>query len=205
MEGALDPEVVRDKLESMRNIEFIPIPAKIAFFESEQEILQKDEDIYYLGHFKIVSHAHLCVNSFPILYQAKFREQEHMAVTKEIEDMLQGREGPKNQEDSSNQDSIKTFKGDVKDYLLKNLIPKMIYNQENKEEYLIAENQFKSFMSDFGSPEDTKAIIKLVKSNLKDDKVKLAKLELLVEKIQALQNENYAQLENIKKKMNKLK
>jgi hypothetical protein len=200
LEGALDPEVVRDKLESMRNMEFIPIPAKIAFFDSEEQILEKDEDIYYLGHFKIVSHAHLCVNSFPILYQAKFREQEHQAVSREIEEMLGEFESPKRQQ----KDSISNFKGDAKDYLLKKMIPKMLYNLANQEEYLKAENQFKSFMVDFAYPEDVDAIIKLVRSDLKDDN-KLAKLELIVEKIQALQNENYEQLEIIKKKMEKLK
>ena len=80
----------------------------------------------------------------------------------------------------------------------------MLYNLGNREEYSKAENQFKSFMVDFAYPEDVESIITLVKSDLKDDN-KLAKLELIVEKIQALQNENYEQLEIIKKKMEKLK
>ena len=32
LEGALDPEAVKERLESMKNADFIPIPAKVAFF-----------------------------------------------------------------------------------------------------------------------------------------------------------------------------
>ncbi|MFC1586522.1 hypothetical protein ACFL5V_13325 [Fibrobacterota bacterium] len=207
LEGALDPEVVRDKLESMRNMEFIPIPAKIAFFGSEQEILQRDEDVYYLGHFKIVSHAHLCVNSFPILYQAKFREQEHTTVAIEIEEMLQGLDIPKKDTKPASQGkgNHKGFQGNIKDYLLKDLIPKMLYNLGKKEEYDKAEKQFMSFMSESGFADETGPITELIKSNLKDDAAKLSQLELLVERIEALQNENYKKLEIIKKKLEKLK
>src|SRR6185295_18386061 len=68
LEGALDPEAVKERLESMKNADFIPIPAKIALFSSEEEMLQGDADVFYLGEFTVLSHAHLCVNSFPIIY-----------------------------------------------------------------------------------------------------------------------------------------
>lgn len=206
LEGALDPDVVRDKLESMRNMEFIPIPAKIAFFESEEEILERSEDIFYLGHFRVISHAHLCVNSFPILYQAKFREQEHLFVTKEINSMLENLESPPTDIDQPDKNgaNIQNFKGDVKDYLLTKIIPKMLYNLDNSKEYNKAKMQFELFMDGFGYPEDTESILNLINSNLKDDAIKLARLELLVEKIEALQAEDYSKLEIIKQKMKKL-
>ncbi len=207
LEGALDPDIVRDKLESMRNMEFIPIPAKIAYFESEEEILEREEDIYYLGHFRIVSHAHLCVNSFPILYQAKFREQEHNQVSQEIAEML--KELPVSAIPSKQQDSttsnISNFKGDLKKHLLKILIPNMLYSVSNQEEYKKAEDQFKEFMQNFSFPEDTREIIRLVSSNLKNDDTKLSRLELMVDKIEALQNEDYTRLEAIKKQLKGLK
>ena len=114
--------------------------------------------------------------------------------------MLGELEAPK----TSKEGSISSFKGDVKEYLLKKVIPKMLYNLENKEEYTKAETQFKSFMSDFDYAEDTEAIIRLIKSDLKDES-KLEQLELMVEKIQALKNENYQQLTIIKNKMKKFK
>ncbi len=200
LEGALDPEAVRDKLDSMKNMEFIPIPAKIIFFESEAEILERDEDIYYLGHFKIISHAHLSVNSFPILYQAKFREQEHDQVSQEIEEMLSNFA----EEESESAVNIHNFEGNIKEHLLTEIIPKMLYNIENKAEYEKAEDQFSNFMENFAYPEDTQEIINLIKSNLKNDSKKLNQLELMVEKIQALQNENYEELDAIKKKLKEL-
>ena len=81
----------------------------------------------------------------------------------------------------------------------------MLYNLENKKEYLIAEKEFTSFMQDFSFPEDTQEILRLIKSKLTGDDKKLTKLELLVEKIQALQNEEYEDLEKIKTKLNELK
>jgi len=203
LEGALDPEIVREKLETMKNMEFIPIPAKITFFDSEDEILEREEDIYYLGHFKIISHAHLSVNSFPILYQAKFREQEHEIVSEEIEEMLNNFQKNETAVDK-NTLTIHNFNGSIKNYLLKDVIPKMLYNLENKTEYLKAEEQFTSFMKNFSFPEDTREILNLVKSELGSDTNKLTKLELLVEKIQALQNEEYEELEIIKMKLSKL-
>ena len=204
LEGALDPEVVREKLESMRNMEFIPIPAKVTFFESEAEILGRPEDVYYLGHFEIVSHAHLCVNSFPILYQAKFREQEHRSVAEEIEAMLGNLEkpSPSAPEESRDIGDINSFKGDIKTYLLKEILPGMIYNREDVNEFRSSEKKFKTFMKDFGFPQDTQAILSLARSNLSDE---LSMLELLVEKIVALQQEDYIKLEEIKSKIEMLK
>ncbi|MBF0433185.1 MAG: hypothetical protein HQK83_18035 [Fibrobacteria bacterium] len=206
LEGALDPNVVREKLESMRNMEFIPIPAKIAFFDSLEEMLQGDEDVYYLGKFKIISHAHLCVNSFPILYQAKFREQEHMQVIGEIEDMLKTLspdEGERTQPKAP-KGTIDTFKGNIKDLLFKDLIPQMLYNIDKQHEYKQAEHQFRDFMAEYSHPEDIEEIIALINSDLKDDQKKYSQLELMVDKIEALQNENYEQLELIKRKMKDL-
>ena len=59
-------------------------------------------------------------------------------------------------------------------------------------------------MKDFSFPEDTKEILNLVKSELGNDGKNLTKLELLVEKIQALQNEEYEELESIKSKLKDL-
>ncbi len=197
LESALDPEVVREKLESMRNMEFIPIPAKIAHFQSEEQILEEDADIYYLGHFKIVSHAHLCVNSFPILYQANFREHEQQMVQKEIESML----GDFTENQPLSTKNKRLLKGSLKSHLLKELVPEMIYNLKDKTEYAKSEKLFIDFMSDFGYEEDTKEIIQLIQSDIKVSTYKLEKIELIVDKIEALQNEDYKQLEVIQKKI----
>jgi hypothetical protein len=214
LEGALDPEAVKERLESMKNADFIPIPAKIAFFNSEAEMLAGETDVYYLGEFTVLSHAHLCVNSFPIIYQAYFREQEHRAMEREIAALLgtieeieepgvsgaRARKGPA----AAGRDEaprLQTFQGDIKAYLLKDIIPKMIYHLPDPPEYQKALLQFRTFMGDFGYPEDMQAIITLVESTPAHDSKGLRKLELLVAKVEALQNEDYVTLEGIRKEL----
>lgn len=198
LEGALDPEAVKERLESMKNADFIPIPAKIAFFSSEEEMLAGDADVYYLGSFTVLSHAHLCVNSFPIIYQAYFREQEHRVVESEIAALLGNIEDPRRKEGEV---TIQTYPGDVKDFLLKDLIPKMIYSLGDKEEYLKALGSFKTFMGDFGYPEDIQEIVTLIESTPSHDANNLLRLELLVGKIEALQKEDYEKLEAIRRQL----
>jgi hypothetical protein len=202
LEGALDPEAVKERLESMKNADFIPIPAKIALFNSEEEMLQGDADVYYLGQFTVLSHAHLCVNSFPIIYQAYFREQEHQVVEQEIAALLETIEDPRKKEGEDL--TIQNYKGDVKAFLLKDLIPKMIYSLNDKAEYEKALGQFKGFMGDFGHPEDIQEIVNLVESTPAHDSRALKKLELLVAKVEALQSENYEKLESIRDQLSKL-
>lgn len=201
LEGALDPEVVREKMDSMRNMEYIPIPAKVAFFDNEEEILQRSEDIFYLGNFRVISHAHLTVNAFPILYQAKFREQEHRQVTSEIESMLLELEGPKPEPMAL---SILAFKGNLKNHLLRDLLPQMLYTRSDAVAFEEARTAFLNFMEGFGFPQDTQEVIDLIQSNWKDDAKKLSKLELLVEKIVALQYEDYENLESIRRRLQDL-
>ena len=206
LEGALDPDAVKERLESMKNADFIPIPAKIAFFGSEAEMLATDADVYYLGVFTVLSHAHLCVNSFPIIYQAYFREQEHRTMEQEIAALLGTIEDPRKKEGKGGEEEprLKTFQGDVKDYLLKDIIPKMIYHLSDPPEYRKALDQFKSFMGDFGYPEDIQAIVSLVESTPNHDAKALRKLELLVAKVEALQKEDYEKLEGIRNELGKL-
>jgi hypothetical protein len=215
LEGALDPEAVKERLDSMKNADFIPIPAKIAFYGSEAEMFAVDADVFFLGTFTVLSHAHLCVNSFPIIYQAYFREQEHRAMEREIAALLGTIEDPRKREGESGDDReggeggeeaprLQTYPGDVKAYLLKDIIPKMIYNLSDPPEYQKALDQFKAFMGDFGHPEDIQAIINLIESTPSHDAKALRKLELLVAKVEALQNEDYEKLEGIRNELGKL-
>jgi hypothetical protein len=206
LEGALDPEAVKERLDSMKNADFIPIPAKIAFFSGEAEMLASDADVYYLGSFTVLSHAHLCVNSFPIIYQAYFREQEHRAMEREIAALLGNIEDPRkgDSESAGETPRLQTYRGDIKAYLLKDIIPNMIYSLSDPAEYQKALSQFKEFMGDFGYPEDMQAIINLVESTPQHDAKGLRKLELLVAKVEALQNEDYEKLDGIRNELGKL-
>lgn len=199
LEAALDPEAVREKMESMRNMEFIPIPAKISFFESEEELLAREEDIFYLGHFSNINHAQLSVNAFPILYQSQFREQEHRFISLEIESMLKEFENPQKLSPTANS-NILNYTGDLGGHLLKVLIPKMLYSRDNAQLFAVAKTEFDTFMQGFGFPEDLQEIVNLVQSHPHESK-KMEKLELLVEKVVALHEENFEQLDIIKHKI----
>jgi hypothetical protein len=198
LEGALDPEAVKERLESMKNADFIPIPAKIAFFSSEEEMLSGDADVYYLGSFTVLSHAHLCVNSFPIIYQAYFREQEHKTVESEIATLLGSIEDPRRKDAEP---TIQNYTGDLKAFMLKDLIPRLIYSLGDKAEYAKALGQFKAFMGDFGYPGDMQEILNLIESTPSHDARNLRRLELLVAKIEALQKEDYEALESIRNEL----
>jgi hypothetical protein len=205
LEGALDPEAVKERLESMKNADFIPIPAKVAFFSSDEEMLAQDADIYYLGEFTVLSHAHLCVNAFPILYQAYYREQEHREIEAEISSLLKTIEGKPKAEFLES--AFDREKGDWKEYLLKSLIPRMIYARGGvgeKEEHEKTEKEFRSFMEEFGFPEDTDAILSVIENSKDFGPLALKKLELLVAKIEALQQEDYEKLESIKRELESL-
>jgi len=205
LEGALDPEVVKEKMESMRSMEFIPIPAKVAFFDSEEEILERPEDIFYLGHFSLISHAHLTVNAFPILYQAKFREQEQALLSMEIDSMLRELENPLQiTSDANSEKNIHQFKGNLKKHILTEYLPQMLYTLKDPTAFDEAKNQFLSFMEGFHFPQEAKDLIQVIQSPWSNDQDKLRVLELHVEKIVALQNEDFEKLEKIKRKIQEL-
>ncbi len=208
LEGALDPEAVKERLQSMKNADLIPIPAKVAFYNSEEEMLNQDMDVYFLGRFTVLSHAHLCVNSFPIIYQAYFREQEHKAMEQEIAALLSTIENPSGQGEDQGKDgdepTLQNFTGDVKAYMLRELIPKMIYNLPDPDAYAKALSQFRAFMGDFGHPQDVQDIITSIESTPAHDAKALKKLELLVAKVEALQREDYETLEKIREQLKHL-
>ena len=195
LEGALDPEAVKERLDSMKNADFIPIPAKVAYFADEDDMMSQDADIYYLGSFTVLSHAHLCVNSFPILYQAYYREQEHRTVEKEISQLLETIENPEPTP------LLPEPEGGWKHHLLTALIPRMIYTRGSGEDHEKAIGEFQAFMEEFGFPEDTEAVLSLIESAENFDAPTLRKLELLVSKVEALQQEDYEKLESIRKEL----
>lgn len=202
LEGALDPEAVKERLDSMKNADFIPIPAKVAFFQDEQEMLTQDADVYCLGNFTVLSHAHLCVNSFPILYQAYYREQQHRTVEKEITALLRTIESP--QQTVAPEEQVQVPEN-WKQYLLTVLIPRMIYTRDpGGEEHDKSVAEFRSFMGTFGYPEDAESVLSLIEGASDFNPPTLRKLELLVSKVEALQQEDYEKLESIKRELSGL-
>ena len=128
-------------------------------------------------------------------------EQEIAALLGVIEDPKSVPGGASKDGDDS---TIQNFTGDLKVHLLKELIPKMIYNLSDPPEYEKAKLQFRNFMGDFGYPEDLQEIVTLIESTPTHDANALKKLELLVAKVEALQKEDYEKLEDIRNQLSKL-
>jgi hypothetical protein len=197
LEGALDPEAVKERLDSMKNADFMPIPAKVAHYSSEADMLEQDADVYYLGAFSVLAHAHLCVNSFPILYQAYYREQEHRAVERDIAALLRTIEAP-----PADASPSAVLPENWKQHLLTVLIPRMIYTRGvggTDHDKSVAE--FRDFMANFGFPEDAETVLTLIESTTDFNAPTLRKIELMVSKVEALQSENYERLEEIKREL----
>ena len=197
LEGALDPEAVKERLDSMKNADFIPIPAKVAHFSSEEDMLAQDADVYFLGSFTVLPHAHLCVNSFPILYQAYYREQEHRTVEKEIAAILGAIEtpAPRPRESVVPPDNWKQ-------HLLTVLIPRVIYTKgQEGGDHDKSVADFRAFMEDFGYPEDAETVLDLIEKTPDFTAPTLRKIELMVAKVEALQSEDYERLEEIKREL----
>jgi len=205
LEGALDPEAVKERLDSMKNADFMPIPAKVAHFSSEADMLEQDADVFFLGTFTVLAHAHLCVNSFPILYQAYYREQEHRSVERDIAALLRTIEGSKVEPVEPSAAPI-----DWKHHLLTVLIPRMIYTRgagarpATDPDHVKAVEDFRSFMADYGSVEDAETVLALIDNTTDFDATALRKIELMVAKVEALQNEDYERLEEIRRELGAL-
>jgi len=202
LEGALDPDAVRERLKSMGRSEFLPIPAKIVGFDSLDEALQSEGDAVLLGTFDDIQFANMAVNAFPMLYQSRYREQERREMRQGIELWLERIEEAPSQETSpTGIPTLETFEGDIEEHLLKDLIPGMFYAPGETPEAHAAELRFRAFMAPCIVPGDVDAMIELVPAIRRGDMAALHRLELLVRKAAALQREDFRALERIRQEL----
>lgn len=207
LEGALDPEAVKERLDSMKNADFIPIPAKVAHFNSEEEMLAQEADVFFLGTFGVLSHAHLCVNSFPILYQAYYREQEHVAIEREITALLRTIEETPKAGNGAGEGAARPdpVPENWKHHLLTVLLPRVIYTRDQGgPEHDRSVADFRAFMGDVGTPEDAETVLALIENATEFTAPTLRKIELMVAKAEALQREDYERLEEIRRELGTL-
>ena len=194
----LNSDDLRKHIEGLSHMEIIPIPAKVVVFESEEALLQKDSDIFYVGEFVGVQHAHLAVSSFPILYQALYREQESRKVQLEINNLLEGA--------LSNQvplgdpavlqltGSLETYPGDLLDLLLGVVVPNLVYHLQNPSEFALSLQNFRIFMESYRFPADLVEMESALSALRQGQQIQNHHLELLCRKIVALQTERFEQL-----------
>jgi hypothetical protein len=196
LEGALDPEQVRERLKNMGGSEFLPIPAKVIHLPGLEAATASEGDVVFLGDFAEFQFAHMAVNAFPILYQARYREQERQVLRDQVEHMLEKLSllSPEGTEPT-----LETLEGDIEAHLQKEILPGMFYARESSSEASDAEHRFRTFMAPHLYPADVDRMVALVPGIRQGQQPARRQMELLVRKAAALQREDWKALESIRK------
>lgn len=201
LESALDPEKLRERIENIDEMEdFIPTPAKIVPFSSEADVLAQEGDVFFTGTFKNVGNAILSVNSLPILYQARFREQEIHKVRNEIEQLIAQIE-----KNAPPREQFLSSDMKVEEKILKEFIPNMLYCRKEKKVFSAAEKQFRSFLKAYRNGEDVDTIVSIISDEHELTSKHFKLLELYAKKIARVGEENFAEAEKLQKDIAALK
>lgn len=203
---SVDVEKLRNRLHELSSMEVIPIPARIGNFSSEEDILQEDADVYFIGEFVGMNQAHFCLTTLPIYYQARYREQSKNEEISMLNEMLSQFEAGEIMDTADIQKesselfpagaSLNTFVGDLNYLLNVRVIPFMLAC-ESESEYEAQIEHFYEFMKGYPDQIDVRRIdtaIRMLREN-KNDKNALKVLELGCKKINALYNEDVKKAE----------
>lgn len=190
------------------HMEIIPIPAKVVFFESEEDLLEVEADIFYLGEYKMVENAHLSVSAFPILYQAAYKEQEDVRLDEEINTLLL-EVGMESSDLESCFPAIQSvnysnYSGDLQDLLYRRLIPELIHRSQSEDEFTEGMKLFRDFLKGYPFAEDIESIAWHIHELAKGLQGHQRLVELLCRKIAALRAERFEELNAIKKEIQAL-
>lgn len=197
----LDVDALRERLHELSNMEVIPIPARIGNFASEQDILNEDADIYYIGEYIGLNQAHFCLTTLPIYYQARYREQAKAAEISLLNEMLsQFESGTVMDNDDIQKDTdelfpagltLNTFMGDLDNLLNVRVIP-FLLACENDSDYETQIALFYNFMKDYPQQEDISRVDHAIRELRKrgDNQSARKLLELSCKKINSIYSED---------------
>jgi hypothetical protein len=195
LESALDPDKLKEKMENIDELEdFIPTPAKIVPFPSVEDVLSQEGDVYFAGIFRNIGNAILSINALPILYQARFREQEIVKVRNEIENLISQIEKNSSQPPQFLSDDMQTEEKIMKEY-----IPNMLYCRKEKKVFAAAEKQFRAFMGSYRFKEDGDAIVSIIGEEHELTSKHFKLLELYAKKISRVMEENFSEADKLQK------
>jgi hypothetical protein len=221
LKSILDDDEIRDSLDRAKKIsvsvipqkgrigDFFPVPAQLIPFQSEEALLSEDCDIYFLGEFSSIGSAHLFLTGFPILYQAKYREQAELENEKEVDSLLSSIE-PSQNLTLCVEGELSSFKGNLLELLSAQVLPKIMYAiEENDNENFTANiAALRRFMRTYPHQQDIEKMISILqnrnekkRSNPSDSQ----SLELLCKKISALHHEEFEILPEIQRELEELR
>lgn len=208
----VDVDALRGRLHELSSMEVIPIPARIGNFKSEEEILNEDADIYYIGEYIGLNQAHFCLTTLPIYYQARYREQakaEEIALLNDVLSQFESGEFMDNEDIQKDLNTLfpdgvtlNTFVGDLNNLLNVRVIP-FLLACENDEVYETQINLFYNFMKDYPQQIDIARIDKAIRDlrQKSDNQTARKMLELSCKKINAIYGEDTKSAEEIEKEL----
>jgi len=194
--------------------DFFPVPAQLTLFQSEEALLLEEGDIYFLGEYASMSSAHLFLTGFPIIYQARYREQTELQKAKEVDELLAGIGGDKKTQSYAELEDLtihlngdlNSFNGNLLNLLDTQVLPKIMYiiERNDTENFKAGINSFRSFMHSYPHQQDIEKMISILQSinekkfsSSSDSKI----LTLLCKKISALHHEEFEILPEIQKEL----
>jgi hypothetical protein len=180
--------------------EFIPTPAKVVPFDSEEEIMDQPGDVYFAGTFKKVGNAVLGINAVPIMYQAIFREQQMRHLQNEIDSLINQIEW-----NEPAPVTIATPGVNPEELILKEYIPSMLYQRVDSAGFSKAQKQFRAFMTGYRFRDDVEAILSLISTDKEPKAAEYKLLELYAKKIALVQMEDFSGVESVRREIEHLK
>jgi len=194
--------------------DFFPVPAQLTLFQSEEALLSEEGDIYFLGEYASMSSAHLFLTGFPIIYQAKYREQTELQKAKEVDELLSEIGGDKKTQSNAELESLaihlngdlNSFNGNLLNLLDTQILPKIMYiiERNDTENFKAGINSIRNFMHSYPHQQDIEKMISILQSinekkysSSNDSKI----LTLLCKKISALHHEEFEMLPEIQKEL----
>lgn len=213
----LNSEELRERLEGVSHMNIIPVPAKIVTFANEEAVLAEDADIFYMGEFRGVQHAHLAVTSFPILYQAMYREQLSRQTQSEINTLLEqvlsttlslpslDRTPPHGDPVVLElKDTLTEYPGNVLELLMGQVVPNLVYNLNYPAEFKLSMQNLRKFLKPYKWPEDLRSLEEALQGLHAGDLRQNLRLELICRKIAALHHEEFEKLSAIQKALSQI-
>jgi hypothetical protein len=201
IESTLDPQKLKERLENMNDLEdFIPTPAKIVPFHSEEEICSQDGDVFFAGAFKNIGNAVLAVQALPMLYQARYREHEGRHIRTEIESIIA-------QIERSDTPRVERSKpaASTEETLLREFIPKMLYSRKEPQTFDAAANEFRTFLKKYRFQEDVETVVSLIRGSAELSEKENRLLELYARKIACVGKEDFKTAEDVNREIQRLR
>ena len=226
----LEDEDIRESLDKTKKIsvsvippkntklgDFFPVPAQLVPYQSEDILLNEDCDIFFLGEYTTIGSAHLFLTGFPILYQAKYREQAELEKEQEVDALLAeigGQKPAAKIEADCNpavhlNGELSEYKGNLLELLGARVLPELMYaiEKNDSEGFKIGINALRRFMRTYPHQQDLDKMIVILQtmnetkhSSSTDSKV----LALLCQKMSALHHEEFEILPEIQRKLEEI-